>query len=60
MVYLKRSKKWGGDTMYEVTILNLENGKKFTKTFDSLYFLKQFERKCKKSKNIKIIAISKY
>ena len=50
----------GGETMYEVTILNLENGKKFTKTFDSLYFLKQFERKCKKSKNIKIIAISKY
>lgn len=46
--------------MYEVTILNLENGKTFRKTFTSLYFLEQFKKKSRKSKNIKIIAISKF
>lgn len=45
--------------MYEVTILNLENGKRFTQTFNSLYFLEQFQKKCKHSKKLKIVAISK-
>lgn len=45
--------------MYEVTVLDLKNDKKFRKTFTSLYFLEQFKNKCKYSKKLRIIAISK-
>ena len=45
--------------MYEVIILDLKSGKRFTQTFKSLYFLEQFKNKCKYSKKIKIVAISK-
>lgn len=42
--------------MYEVTVLDLKNGKKFSKTFNSLYLLNNFKKKAKHSKDIKIIA----
>ena len=42
--------------MYELIILNLKTNTKFSKTFKSLYFLNNFKKKCKYSKEIKIIA----
>ena len=45
--------------MYEVTVLHLETGETFREPFKSLYFLEQFKRKCKYSKKLRIIAISK-
>ena len=56
---LKGKSRTGGDKIYEVTVLNLETGETFREPFKSLYFLEQFKRKCKYSKKLRIIAISK-
>lgn len=45
--------------MYEVTVLDLAKHITFIKRYDSLYKLEQFKRKCKHSKKIQIISISK-
>lgn len=45
--------------MYEVTVLDLAKHITFIKCYDSLYKLEQFKRKCKYSKKIQIISISK-
>lgn len=42
--------------MYELVLLNLKTNQKFSKIFNSEFLLKDFKRKCKKSKNIRIIA----
>lgn len=36
-------------------ILNLENGERFTKYFDSIYLANQFKNKTKYSKKIRIV-----
>lgn len=41
--------------MYEVMLLN-ENGKKFSKTFNSEYLYRQFLNKAKKSKTLTILS----
>ena len=41
--------------MYEVMLLN-ENGKKFSKTFNSEYLYRQFLNKAKKSKKVIILS----
>lgn len=41
--------------MYEIMLLN-ENGKKFSKTFNSEYLYRQFLNKAKKSKTLTILS----
>lgn len=41
--------------MYELRLLNLKTGEKFSKFFNSEYLFSQFKHKCRKSKKIKII-----
>ena len=43
--------------MYEVRLLNLINGEKFNKLFNSEYLMNKFVNKCKYSKKLKIISI---
>lgn len=45
--------------MYEVRLLNLINGEKFNKLFNSEYLMNKFINKCKHSKKLKIISIFK-
>lgn len=45
--------------MYEVRLLNLPNGEKFSKLFNSEYLMNKFVNKCKYSKKLKIISIFK-
>lgn len=46
--------------MFEITLLNLLNGKTFVKTFDSPYLMRKFLNKVKYSKKIKWISIKKW
>ena len=42
--------------MHEVLLLNMKTGKRFVKTFDSLFLCKKFVDKCKYSKKVKVLA----
>jgi hypothetical protein len=42
--------------MYEVLLLNNQNGEKFTKTFTSEYLYKKFLEKCKRSKKLTVLS----
>ena len=43
--------------MYEITLLNLQSNKEFTKTYWNKKELDKFVNKCKYSKKVKIISI---
>ena len=59
MIYYIHTNKEGGVEMYIVTVLNKRTQKTFEIEYNSLYKLEQFKRKCKYSKKIQIISISK-
>ena len=42
--------------MYEVILINMETGKRFVKSFDSLFLCKKFVNKCKYSRKVKVVA----
>ena len=42
--------------MHEVLLLNLETGKRFVKTFESLFLCKKFVKKCKYSRKVLVLA----
>lgn len=42
--------------MHEVLLLNLETGKRFSKTFESLFLCRKFVNKCKHSKKVLVLA----
>ena len=46
--------------MIEITLLNLETGKKFIKHFSSYYLAKKFMNKVKYSKKLKLCAYFEY
>lgn len=42
--------------MYEVILMNLKTGERFTKTFESLFLCRKFVNKCKYSRKVKVIS----
>lgn len=46
--------------MYEVELLNRETGATFIKKFDSPYLMDKFLRKCKYSKKVTVISVTKW
>lgn len=45
--------------MFEVSLLNLQNGKKFYMSFESEYLLNRFLNKVKYSKTLKLCSVSR-
>jgi len=41
--------------MYDVILINLVTGKRFVKTFDSLFLCRKFVEKCRFSKKVKVV-----
>jgi len=46
--------------MYEVELLNRETGSTFTRKFDSPYLMNKFLNKCKYSKKVKVLSVTKW
>lgn len=44
--------------MFEVELIDLETNKRFTKTFWNEFQMRNFVRKCKYSKKVKVIGIT--
>ena len=46
--------------MYEVELLNVLSKTRFTKKFDSPYLMNKFLNKCKHSKKVIVISVTKW
>lgn len=42
--------------MYELILMNLKTGKRFVKTFESLFLCRKFVEKCRHSKKVRVLA----
>ena len=51
----KKEKKKEGNNMWKCYFRNLDNGKEFSKMFESQYLMERFLTKCRYSKRIKCI-----